>query len=118
MRYVLSINALSLYVSIGVLDIEHEAEQEVLLDIDLIYNSRPACCDTDSITDTDCYQTIIEHLILHTKTKHFSLIEHFASFVMHQVQSVSHTSSVRVKVKKFPIINGLQRTVSFEINSY
>jgi 7,8-dihydroneopterin aldolase/epimerase/oxygenase len=110
----LMINELKLPVHLGWEDIERVTAQMVSVDLCFFYQKPIAATTTDTLTDTFCYQTLIQHLKQQVHQRHFKLIEYLA----HELYVIIKKTVVAdylltVKVTKWPAISNLAGGVSF-----
>lgn len=111
------IEKLPILASIGVFPDELGIKQEILLDIKIKSDTLPLGCFSDQLSDTYCYQTLIEEVIAFIATKHFNLIEHLAYEILTVLENKFPKSSISIKVTKFPIINNQKQIISFTVKS-
>lgn len=110
----LLVNRLELMVHLGWPAEERASLQKVYLDMKLTFLKQPMACVNDELTDTVCYQEIIEQLKDHLQKSSFKLLEHLG-YVIYQFVKKHIPAQVKLKIiiTKFPTIAGLLDGVSF-----
>lgn len=110
----LLINDLELSVHLGWPDSERDEKQIVHTDIDIHFTHAPKACESDHLTDTLCYATLIDVIREKIAHQHFHLIEHLSYTIYHIIEPLLPAQShITVRIKKHPKIEGLAGYVSF-----
>lgn len=104
-----SINKLALAIFLGWPEEERKTKQTVFLDVNFSFTDLPRAFITDELSDTFCYQTLIEKIHHFVAQKKFRLVENFC-YEIHQFIKSTMNSPVylSVLVKKHPPIQGLE----------
>jgi len=113
----LTIKKLEFFLNIGWGEEERAQKQSVFVDIQLFFSKPPNACKTDELSDTFCYDALIQQLKNTIQSKEFRLIEHVAHQIYHLTQSIlSQKNELKIKIfiTKFPPIFGLTEGVCFQ----
>ncbi len=95
----LKIRNLRVHCTIGVLEIERQEKQEIL--VDFTWRTPMAeCVQTDSIADTTDYTQVAKVLEDVAKSEHFNLIETYAYEALHALFSQFAIEWAKIRVKK------------------
>lgn len=113
---VLTVNDLSLKVSLGVTPAEQKIPQEVLVSFKLYYPKLPDGCATDMITDTICYDELCQLIKKFVANKSFKLVEAVCLEIFKEMQQfIDNKAKIWLKlVKVAPPVENLRGGVSFE----
>ena len=110
----LSISGIELNVHLGWPDNERLAKQVVLVEIDIGYPTPPNACQTDALSDTFCYATLIAALHDFVHGKQFHLIEYLGYELYRLIKSsLPDKLTVIVRVIKHPPIADFSGQVRF-----
>jgi dihydroneopterin aldolase len=105
------INNLELFVYLGWAAKELAHGRKVSADIAIQFAELPKACITDDLTDTICYDTLIQEIHKHISEKKFHLLEHFAYALYQTTKSfvaatnISIPFAIKVCVTKYPQID-------------
>lgn len=117
----LLIRNLELLVHLGWPKQERLEAQIVFLEIKISFLKPPQACQTDELTDTICYASLIEKIKTEVKQSTYHLIEHLAASIFKIIQeTINESISLSVRIIKHPKIAGLNGDVSFtyeEVNA-
>ena len=119
----LEITDLKLYVNIGLFEFERKNKQVINVDISMKFKEILAACIDDKISNTICYDNLIEEINIFLENKEFSLLEHFCyiifEFVLNKIESKFSKELFKLKIKttKYPNINNLKSS-SFIVKNY
>jgi len=108
----LKINDLELSVNLGWPEEERATQQIVMVSLEIFFNTPPKACLSDQLSDTFCYDDLIQHLTHQLAQKQFRLIEHLAHEIYLQVKKIVN-HQVIVHLNKKPNIAGLMGGVCF-----
>lgn len=104
----LSINQLSLAVSLGWPDHERLEKQTISMNFTVQFATPPLACETDQLKDTVCYSVLIDDLRSRIEKKTYHLIEHLGQEAyQHIKRHLPKDALVKVSVLKHPAIDGL-----------
>jgi D-erythro-7,8-dihydroneopterin triphosphate epimerase len=115
----LHIHELSLWVNLGIRDIEKMERQEIRLSVDLEFSKKPEACQTDKVADTVCYHELCCQIITLVEEKSYAMLEKIAQEILDLIKNET-SSDVKVKVrlhKVRPPIARLEGGVSFTLSS-
>ena len=115
MKTTLTINQLTLEVSLGWPAAERATKQTVSVDIEIHFLTFPEACKTDELLDTICYDHLICALQDYVALRPYRLVEYLCAdlHAWLKQQLSQHNVSVKVSVRKLPIINNVARHVCF-----
>ncbi len=105
----LTLNSLSLMVSLGWGDEEREIPQKVLIDLSLRFPKLPKGCKTDELQDTFCYATLTKNLSHFCAQRSFKLIEHLGYELYGFLKKELGDLPLSLSVTKFPPTKNLDR---------
>lgn len=110
----IKLHDLELSAYLGWLDHERLQKQLVTFDIHIQFSHPPKACETDHLTDTHCYDTLIKAIENYLKSHQFRLIEHLCHDIYQLIKhTIKHSASVSVRVTKKPMIPSLIGGASF-----
>lgn len=110
----LYIKQVDLRVNLGWRQKERTTEQAILLDIDIIFSQLPGACKTDDLSQTVCYDQLIQTIRTRLGDRHFRLIEHLTQEIYLITKSLLPASaSTIIHLTKFPKVEGLTGGVCF-----
>jgi FolB domain-containing protein len=110
----LFLHSLEINVLLGWLEEERQHSQKVLMDISIHFLTPPAACQTDELSDTNCYDFITKSIDQHTNSREFRLIEHLGqSLYSHLKPLLPGPILLSLRIKKNPSIKNLSGGVSF-----
>jgi FolB domain-containing protein len=108
------LKSLSLDVNLGWPEEERLTKQTVFVDIQLRFEQPPLACQTDDLSHTYCYDTLVNQLKINLLTRSFKLLEHLGYELFKLVkQSVGTQTSVLITITKNPNIADLTNGVCF-----
>lgn len=113
----ITIRDMSLWVNLGIRDIEKTERQEIRLTVEIYFPQKPAACDTDRLEDTVCYHELVRKIVEMTESRTYGMIEKLAQDVVTLVKS-NISAELRVKVqlhKVHPPIARLQGGIYFTL---
>lgn len=113
----LTIKKLEFSLNLGWGEKERAQKQNVFVDIQLFFSKPPKACETDELSDTVCYDTLIQQLKNKIQAKEFCLVEHVAQNIYHVTQSILNSKNeikIKIFITKFPTISGLTEGVCFQ----
>lgn len=106
MKYVVTLERLTLLVRLGHVDSEREFPQAVTVNIDLETDSTPRCFETDELDDAAiCYEKISQDLQKFCMSKEFLLLEHLANEMHKFLKGKLPTLKVTLRISKTPPMN-------------
>ena len=109
----LTIQRLTMRVSLGWTESERAIPQTIALTIQLRL-AAPHACKTDQLADTICYHTLIDTLRTHIEQRSYRLIESLGADCYQLIkQQVMTRAMVTVTIQKWPAIEGLTEGVCF-----
>lgn len=110
----LSIHQLQLNVHLGWPKEERLNKQTIWIDIHIQFKKTLSACYTDDLSDTLCYQTLLEGLKERIVCKEFRLIEHLAYTVYQDIKKqIAFEHILNITLSKKPsILNSIEK-VSF-----
>lgn len=112
---ILSLNAITLPVCLGVSEEERQNNQNVRIDIQIYMDTPIDACTTDDIVDTFCYDEMLQIVENTCQSQEFHLIEHLCYKIHISVKKVVHNHGVRIKVQKtYPPLAHKLESASFE----
>lgn len=112
----LSINQLTLAVSLGWPDHERLEKQTISLSFTVQFATPPLACNSDQLKDTVCYSLLIRDLRKLIETKTYHLIEHLGHDAYQHIKNhLQSEALVKVSVLKHPAIDGLMGGVMFTV---
>lgn len=114
----LHIHDLSLWVNLGIRDIEKTERQEIRLSVDLEFSKIPDACRTDKLDDTVCYHELCRKITALVEEKPYAMLEKMAQDILNLIKSeTSNDVKVKVRLHKVrPPIARLEGGVSFTLN--
>ena len=110
------INKYELEAFIGISQEERVQKQKIILTIEIFFTDIPKAMSSDNITDTICYYNLCNKL-KQFNNKVYCTIEFFAQQVFELLNNIIYPNSLRLEVKKFPVIENLKGDVSFIIEN-
>jgi dihydroneopterin aldolase len=96
----LSLNKITVPVHLGVSDEERETPQNITVSIEIGMDEPLRACETDAISDTFCYDTMLQLVEKTCQAKPYHLIEHLCYMVYISVKKVAHNKDIRITVHK------------------
>lgn len=115
----LAINDFEMPVFLGWPDDERQEPQLVSVTINILFEKLPLACETDNLTDTFCYDFLLEQLKQKTAENPIRLIEHLAKKIHDILQELlPSVHMLSVSVTKKPNIAGLKNGVTFSCVSF
>lgn len=106
LEHLILIEGLTIEMSIGVLTKEHQAKQNVIIDIELMIEPKDSY--EENIHNTVCYSEIIKNIEVIAGSKHFKLVETFAEDIATLCLNHAISKEVKVSVRKPDIISNTQ----------
>jgi dihydroneopterin aldolase len=96
------IRDLALPISIGVYDWEKQANQQIILSLDITLDTAMAtrAAQSDALEDTLDYATLEQSLVVLLQSKHFCLLEHLCATVATHILAHPFAERVRVEIMK------------------
>ena len=121
-RASLHIQDLSLWVNLGIREIEKTERQEIRLSIDMEFSKTPEACTTDKLDDTVCYHELCRKITKLVEEKSYAMIEKMAQDILDVIKVETSKSSQDLKIKVRlhkvrPPIARLEGGVSFTLSS-
>lgn len=107
------ITDLKLRAIIGIHDWEREHKQDVIINIQIQYDSAKAC-ETDAIEDTIDYKVITKRVIKEVEPSNFFLLEKLTKLILDIVMDYPKVEEVAVRVDK-PFALRFAGSVSIEL---
>ena len=99
----LHLRGIELNLHLGWSDAERAKPQSILLDVMLYFPKPPLACTNDNLSDTYCYDTLIQTIIKSTTKREFHLIEHLAAFIYDLIQNaLTEKTRIHVSISKDP----------------
>jgi len=115
LRSTLCIRSLELQVNLGWRNKERQQEQAVFLDMRIEFQLPPKACVSDKLNDTICYAELIQDIRNKIAVKNYRLIEHLSAEIYRITKAqLPNESTLKVRITKFPKIDGLQEGVCFD----
>ncbi len=110
----ITLNRLKLSVNLGWPQGERVKQQIVTLNVTIRFKEPPVACTTDQLSDTYCYDDLVNTIKSHVATRNFRLLEHLG-YEIYQVikHSVRTALSVKILITKKPAILNLTGGVTF-----
>lgn len=97
----LCLQNIELTLSLGWSAKERAQKQTLLMDITLTLAEPPKACETDELTDTYCYDTLIKKIQNEMEPREFRLIEHLAATIHHSLKAcLPQVKQIHVAIKK------------------
>lgn len=110
----IALRGLELPILLGWTEEERSKKQIIILDLDIHFVIPPKACATDQLEDTDCYDSLINHIKNAVSARSFRLIEHLAQEIFHLIkQFLQNDNSVSLQITKKPPIANLMGGVTF-----
>lgn len=78
MQTQLQLPAINIEMHIGVTDEERHTKQPMLIGLSITFSETPLACISDQISDTVCYDALVQKIVTLAQQNHFHLIEHAA----------------------------------------
>ncbi len=115
----LKLNQLQVPVHIGVNQEERDLPQTVSFDIEVAFATRPSACESDSISETVCYDQISKVIFGICQAQNYALLEYLTEKAFNAISEILlPDSQLRVQTTKVsPPIQGLQGGASFEMSN-
>ena len=108
------LNNLELPLFLGWTDNELHQQQIISLDIKLSFNSPPNACLSDNLSDTFCYDQLIQEIQNKFATQKIRLLEHLGYKLYQKIKlQLPPKTLVTIRVTKKPNIPHLTGGVSF-----
>ena len=111
------ISKYELEVFIGISQEERTHKQKIILTIEIFFTEMPQAMNSDNIKDTICYYNLCNEL-KQFNDKLYCTIEFLAQQIFELLNNMVYPNSLRLEVKKFPIIENLKGDVGFVIENY
>jgi len=105
MIHTLTLHEITLSVYLGVSEEEQRDHQHITLDLILHFQPPPVACQTDQLTDTYCYQTLISQLQASCENKRFHLIESLTQYLFHTIKCAYPNCAIDLSLTKNPPID-------------
>ncbi len=97
----LSLHELECEVHLGWPDNERRKKQTIRIDIDIYHFDPPTACETNELSDTTCYDAMIQSIQAFLDEREFKLIENLSKTLhQHIKQQFSKPVFVTVNIKK------------------
>lgn len=103
----IEIHGIEMDVNLGWAETERARKQSVLVDIFIKFVNPPKACLTDELSDTYCYNDLVNSIKTHLDKREFRLLEHLGHELYQLVKkTLSNTDLVSIRTtKKPPIAN-------------
>lgn len=110
----MQLNGLELSVNLGWPQGERKKTQIVSLTAIIYFPATPLGCTTDQLTDTQCYDTLIQSIKNGLGDRHFRLLEHLGYEIHRIIQdNLPPDFKVQISLTKKPAILNLTGGVTF-----
>ncbi|MSO13416.1 dihydroneopterin aldolase [Rickettsiales endosymbiont of Trichoplax sp. H2] len=110
------ISKYELEVFIGISQEERTHKQKIILIIEIFFTEVPQAINSDNIKDTICYYNLCNKL-KQFNNKVYCTIEFLAQQIFELLNNIIYPNSLRLEVKKFPMIENLKGDISFVIEN-
>jgi FolB domain-containing protein len=105
---------LELSLFLGWPESERETPQTILLDVCIQFLEPPSACISDDLSDTFCYESLVNAIKATVQARPFRLLEHLGHTIYQTIKALlPHPHTLQICVKKQPNIPHLTGGVSF-----
>ena len=104
-------------VFIGITEKEREQKQKIKLTIEIYFKDIPNATNSDNIKDTICYHNLCNTLKQFNNNV-YSTIEFITQQMFKLLNNIIYPNNLRLKVKKFPVIENLKGDIEFIIENF
>jgi len=110
----IELSEIELNLHLGWPDNERAHKQKIHVNLLLQFTQPPAACVTDDLTDTYCYDSLVQMIVKEVEAKEFRLIEHLG-FHIYQIikKSEPNIHAIKVSIIKKPQVARLTGGVVF-----
>ncbi len=108
------IKNLTLYMSIGVYELEKKKKQRVIINAELIVDQGKAA-ESDNIDDTVSYEDVVNNIKSLAANQHFNLVESFAEQIARVCLEDERLEEITVRVEKPDVLGNDLESVGVEI---
>lgn len=111
----MTLSGLELSVYLGWMEAERLQKQNVILDINICFLNPPKACLTDDLSDTVCYNALVNTIKELFSAKKFKLVEHLGAELYQTIKlAVASEAKINVWIKKQPAIPNLTDGITFQ----